>query len=69
MPITNEYIEEITRLRAENLTLRSLLDGCTEIVELWGTTPYQITWRKDWLKKLWSSCGFSCFYYESRRNI
>jgi hypothetical protein len=58
MPITNEYIEEITRLRAENLTLRSLLAGCTEIVELWGDVPkstlsyYQITWRKDWLKKV-----------------
>jgi hypothetical protein len=52
MPITNEYIEEITRLRAENLTLKSLLDGCTEIVELWGTTPYQTAWRKDWLKKV-----------------
>jgi hypothetical protein len=50
--MNNAYIEEIDKLRAENATMKSLLNGCTEIVELWGTSPYQITWRKDWLKKV-----------------
>jgi hypothetical protein len=50
--MNNAYIEEIDKLRAENSTLKSLLNGCSDIVELWGTSPYQIAWRKDWLKKV-----------------
>ena len=30
----------------------SLIDGAYNIVELWkAETPYQIQWKKEWLKK------------------
>jgi hypothetical protein len=51
--MNNAYIEEIDKLRAENSTLKSLLNGCSDIVELWSaTTPIQIAWRQSWLKKV-----------------
>lgn len=46
------YAKTYRELEAENGALRSLVDGVTEIVEIWAAeSPSQKVWKADWLKK------------------
>jgi hypothetical protein len=49
-----EYVlyEDAEKIIKENKILLELVDGATEIVELFKTkSQAQIKWKKDWLKK------------------
>ena len=52
MIVTNALYAEIDRLRAENKRLRELVDGATEVVEVFQYyTPAGEAWRTEWLAK------------------
>lgn len=42
---------KIESLEAECLIVRELIDGCMEVIETWGETPYQKKWSKEWVIK------------------
>lgn len=49
----DRYLErQVEKLKEENKTLRELVDGVTETVEICPVTfPAQIAWKAEWLRK------------------